>query len=540
MTMPPAHARPLAAAATAPAGNGRWCALQRVLRGRLPDDTTGHPTEASTAPARPAALGPHGLAARAPLAWLGLQAAALWPHGRWAAARLGDGSDDPLGLLALAAFAVLLVRWAPHLRRAPRATWLAASAVLTLGAAAAALQLPPLLAAVIAALALGAALAAWLPEDAPRAPLAGLLLLALPLVASLQFYAGYPLRVITAAASAALLRAGGLDVVRSGVTLEVGGQLVIVDAPCSGVQLAWLGYFCACAVAAWLGLREATFWRRLPAVGALVLGINVLRNAALVALEARPQGLDAAVHEGIGLVAVGLACTAIVAWMGRTSPGPSPGPSRGRSSGATPSEPLGAPAPAVQRTPPASPPDGVAMPDRGTSRGLVAWAAALLLAALWPLTPLQAARADGQGAAATAGAEWPRERDGQPLRPLALSPVEARFAANFPGRIARFDGGSAVWVLRDVTAPTRMLHPATDCYRGLGYRIGHTALEHDARGRRWRCFVAERGGRRVRVCERIEGRDGQSFTDTSAWYWAAALGRTHGPWRALTRVETAS
>ena len=41
-----------------------------------------------------------------------------------------------------------------------------------------------------------AALMAWLPLHAPRAPLAGLVLLALPWIASLQYYGGYPLRVI--------------------------------------------------------------------------------------------------------------------------------------------------------------------------------------------------------------------------------------------------------------------------------------------------------------------------------------------------------
>jgi len=49
-----------------------------------------------------------------------------------------------------------------------------------------------------------------------------------------------------------------------------------------------------------------------------------------------------------------------------------------------------------------------------------------------------------------------------------------------------------------------MLHPATDCYRGLGYHIHSEQLEVQADQTRWRCFVAERGGRAVRVCERIE------------------------------------
>ena len=36
-----------------------------------------------------------------PLAWLALQAGALWAHWRWAAARVADGSDDPRQILVL-------------------------------------------------------------------------------------------------------------------------------------------------------------------------------------------------------------------------------------------------------------------------------------------------------------------------------------------------------------------------------------------------------------------------------------------------------
>ena len=138
--------------------------------------------------------------------------------------------------------------------------------------------------------------------------------------------------------------------------------------------------------------------------------------------------------------------------------------------------------------------------------------------------------------------EWPREWEGRVLRPLATSEVEQRFAARFPGAIARFSDGERVLVLRRVNEPTRMLHPAADCFRGLGYRIERTQLERDARARLWRCFEAlGRDGSRLRVCERIEPADvdagGAAFVDASAWFWAAALGQSHGPWQAVTTVE---
>ena len=88
--------------------------------------------------------------------------------------------------------------------------------------------------------------------------------------------------------------------------------------------------------------------------------------------------------------------------------------------------------------------------------------------------------------------------------------------------------------MRDVERPTRRLHPAADCYRGLGFAIHAERLERDASARLWRCFDATRGGSALRVCERIEDATGGAFTDTSAWFWAARLGRSPGPWQALT------
>jgi len=253
----------------------------------------------------------------APIGWLALHAAALWPHGVWVAKRAIDGSDDPLGIAAALMLAWLVWRHAPRLRPHPRLSWLVVAASATLLATAASALTTPLVGALLAALALAAALAAWLPAGVARLPLAGLAVLALPLVSSLQFYVGYPLRVLTAQLSAWGLQASGIDAARSGASMLVRGQLVIVDAPCSGVQMAWIAYFVACGVAALTAQRDAAFVRRLPLVGLLVLAGNTLRNAVLVALEARPQGLSAGVHEAIGLAALLAVCALVVRVMKR-------------------------------------------------------------------------------------------------------------------------------------------------------------------------------------------------------------------------------
>ena len=248
--------------------------------------------------------------------WLGLQFAALAPTWAWMVQRMRDGSDDPLGLVALVALAALAWQCRRELRASPRLGWLAlagAGTVLAtvlrsgLGVVPA---LPPLAAGLVAVLALACGLLAFLPRRVAALPVTGLAVLALPLLSSLQFYAGYPLRVLTAEASRWLL-APGFDVAREGTSLMVDGRLVIVDAPCSGVQMVWLGYFTACAVALWARSSDKAFLRRLPMVGVLVLAGNVVRNSVLIAFEGAGHALAPWAHNALGLVVLAAVCGCI-------------------------------------------------------------------------------------------------------------------------------------------------------------------------------------------------------------------------------------
>jgi exosortase/archaeosortase family protein len=267
--------------------------------------------------------------------WIALQTAALWPTWRWMAARVADGSDDPLGLLALAALGALLWSAREQLRSAPRWPWLAAALAGTLAATGLRGPVSPLLTSLLAIVAWACGLLAFLPDTrrgamrvqggvlwpAPRRaiaalPVLGLAALALPLIASLQFYAGYPLRLLTAEASRWLL-AAAFTVQREGASLWVDGQLVVVDAPCSGVQMAWAAYFTACAVALLKGRSSRAFLSRLPLVGLAALAGNVLRNTALVALQASGHEASAFVHQAVGLIALAAVCGVVAMVMGR-------------------------------------------------------------------------------------------------------------------------------------------------------------------------------------------------------------------------------
>lgn len=134
---------------------------------------------------------------------------------------------------------------------------------------------------------------------------------------------------------------------------------------------------------------------------------------------------------------------------------------------------------------------------------------------------------------------WPTSFEGRPLRELPLSEREERFGAGFPGRIGRFTDGQRELIVRWVSAPTRQLHPASDCFRGLGYATSPPEFWREEDGSGWQRFTASRGTVRLSVREAIlEGSAGR-WTEVSQWYWEALLGQTRGPWWAITVAERA-
>jgi hypothetical protein len=168
-------------------------------------------------------------------------------------------------------------------------------------------------------------------------------------------------------------------------------------------------------------------------------------------------------------------------------------------------------------------------------------AAVLPLAGALPAVSGTAGSAPAAAAGARSSAiEWPTHFRGQPLTQLPPTALEARFAARFPGAVARFTDGEQLLIVRHVRRATRLLHPASDCFRAAGYTVATARAAVDAQGVRWRCFVASRHGERLRVCERISerlGEDGEAgWTDVSAWFWDAQFRHGAGAWWALTVV----
>jgi exosortase/archaeosortase family protein len=441
------------------------------------------------------------------------QVVALWPVWGDYLRRLRARIDEPWGLVALAIVVVLMMvrgrgfeRLGERPGRGARATvGLRVASLLVIVFALSQAFLPPLVAAIIAITGIAITLS-WVSGRRFDLSLYTLLLLSLPLSSALQFYLGYPMRSVTAALAAPLLRFEGVMVTRAGTVLQLGEQSIWIDAPCSGVKMLWSGLLLAMTLAAVYRLGNLkTVAVGVLALVAIVLG-NVLRSVALFYPEAGILKVPAWTHTGIGLVTFAVTAGAIVYL--------------------------------VQRFQAVTPSSGTPGEGRGEGLSRLSIAAHLAICAAAATAPLFVVRAPVASAGASAFPGWPAQFEGRPLRPEPLAGRERLFLNDFPGRVAKFSDGSRQIIFRWTSVPTRKLHLSSDCFRGAGYSIRpEAAMGSDGGAVRYSQFTATRGaGERLRVRERIYDDAGHAWPDASSWYWAAILRRTRGPWWAVTVV----
>ncbi len=127
------------------------------------------------------------------------------------------------------------------------------------------------------------------------------------------------MRLASAFAAAPLLAAFGVPVVPVGAALVHDGITVLIDPPCAGIGMLWVGSYLAALLSY---LNRASVRRTLVnalAAAVVVFAVNVLRNATLFLPEAGLVSWPAWTHEVIGLAAFALAVPAIVAVAHRRS-----------------------------------------------------------------------------------------------------------------------------------------------------------------------------------------------------------------------------
>lgn len=238
--------------------------------------------------------------------------AATWDAWRWYVQRVWETPEEALSLALTVGFLGVLgvarrTREAMPLPLLPVALLLAAFA-------ASYAVLPPIARAAIAIAAtlFCCHLAAF--KERPPAAFWGLVALALPVVPSLQFMLGYPMRIVSASLSVGLLQAHGLAVTRQGTFLAWRDELIQFDAPCSGVNMLWAGLLLTLmgCVLFRFGIIKVMAGVALSLV--LAIACNVLRATSLFYVEAGLVQAPTWWHEGIGIAAFTLSA-AVTLWL---------------------------------------------------------------------------------------------------------------------------------------------------------------------------------------------------------------------------------
>jgi exosortase/archaeosortase family protein len=223
--------------------------------------------------------------------WLPLSALvafllAALPLLSWYVQRVIDGSDEPLGVIALVVAVATLVTAAgfghKDRRRVRLHPWrmLVGAGLLALVQWFGPVRLP-LVAGLLAVVVV--AVSVEMPRG--KAGVIALLVLSLPLVASLDFFAGYPLRLAAAELGRGMLWIVGIEAERNGVLLVHCGRLVGIDPPCAGIRMLWT----ACFLAAVLAVRMRLSWRRTLGLLGIAIGCVVLGNSLRAALVFLPE-----------------------------------------------------------------------------------------------------------------------------------------------------------------------------------------------------------------------------------------------------------
>lgn len=431
-----------------------------------------------------------------------LQIIAFWSVWRWYFLRLSTSNDEFYGVLSL--LAVIGVCFL-NKNAQPKLNSLYFSTALIVIYAVTYAFLPPLLRAVIAVTSLTFFLSGWRFGKIFHFGIWSLFLLSLPIVASLQFYLGFPLRVIVGEATVFLLKLNGLSIFREGVCLHFGEKLIWIDAPCSGIKMLWAGFFLTALLITIYKFNLAKSVIAFVVAFVVILIGNIFRATSLFYLEAEIVKLPGFAHEGIGVICFILTCVGIVAVLQKLN--------------STKNE--------VEKQKISS--------LESTGKLLIVFLVACVAGFIIPFFWQKSANI-----AKISSAEFPRTFANKQLQELDLTEREKYFLEDFPGEVKRFTDGEREIIIRFITEATRKLHPSADCFSAIGYQIKPLPLKIDEKGNRWACFSAKKDGENLKVCERIYTDSGESWTDVSAWYWSALNDVNSNGYWAITTAENES
>ena len=242
---------------------------------------------------------------------LGIQMIAFWDVWRWYVSRAMYSWDQPWGVLALVAAIVFLVASRKPRPQTERSLFL--PTLIVIFYAVTYFSFAPLARATVAFTALAVTISSLRFGKSFHPGLLGLVYLSLPTLPTLQFFGGYPLRVVVAQLTAPILRMSGFAVIPEGTCLNWAGQMIWIDGPCSGIKMLWVGLFLTFVVLCVYELPLLKTLLLLPLVGVVIMAANVFRAVALFYLEAGVLSMPSWGHEYAGVIAFVLEAAGIIA-----------------------------------------------------------------------------------------------------------------------------------------------------------------------------------------------------------------------------------
>lgn len=411
------------------------------------------------------------------------QLLAFWSVWRWYWLRLGNSSDEIIGLIPIIIIAFFCFKF--ESRNGANNKVLILAIITTSIFAITYSFLPPMLRAVIAVTSLTLTISIWRFGKLFHVGIWTLFLLSLPIISSLQFYLGYPMRIIVGEATTLLLKINGLNVFREGVGIHFGEKLIWIDAPCSGIKMLWTGILLSAILVIIYRLNLAKSLIALAISTVIIFIGNIFRAVSLFYLEAEIIKMPEFTHSAIGVICFVLTCVGIVVLMQKFR------------------------AEKVEFVENNS--------TTNVSNSLICiFSIICLISVLYPvLLP-----SNTKTPITNSTTVFPNIFEDRYLKELELTEKEKVFLEDFPGEVKRFTDGEREIVIRYVNQATRKLHPSADCFTAIGYQIKPTALKIDTEQNRWSCFQASKNGEKLKVCERIYS-ESESWTDVSTWYWSA-------------------
>lgn len=240
---------------------------------------------------------------------------ACWDSWRWTIHRLTQSPEEGLSLLFT--FALLGVLAMPRVtnRQWPsRIDPTLPAVMLTLHAALTLANAPSIIQSALATTLLAYILYRAAHDTAPPAAFWGLIALSMPVLPSLQFVFGYPLRVVSATLTVALLNLQGVPITRDGTYVTIAGQTSQFDAPCSGIAMLWALILVTLMAALITRLSLAKLSLALLLTLTVAIAANALRVASLLYASTMLGETELPwLHEAVGLAAFVLAALLLAA-----------------------------------------------------------------------------------------------------------------------------------------------------------------------------------------------------------------------------------